>query len=60
MAWLGLVVTIGWNYRQHRHSRATICSITRRVLPRPAFVALWAGVAAGLGAHVWRGYKAYD
>lgn len=59
MAWLGLIATLGWNYRQHRHGRATICSTTRRALPRPAFLLAWASVAAGLAIHVWRGYRTY-
>lgn len=59
MAWLGLLATLGWNYHQHRHGRATICSVTRRTLPRPAFLLAWTAAAAGLAVHVWRGYQAY-
>ena len=56
MAWFGLVAALVHNYVQHRRGRPTICSVTRRVLPRPVS-------AAGLGigfvvlvVHVWRGY----
>ena len=59
MAWLGLAATLAWNYRQHRRGRATICSVTRRTLPRPAFLAAWTGLAAYLAIHVWRGYQPY-
>lgn len=58
MAWLGLIATLGWNYRQHRRGRPTICSVTRSVLPRPAFLTLGVVGALGLGIHVWRGYDA--
>lgn len=51
-----LVAAIVVNYRQHRHHRPTICSTTRRLLPRPAAaVGLCVGFAYLLG-HVLNGY----
>ncbi|WP_183092893.1 hypothetical protein [Nocardioides stalactiti] len=60
MAWIPLLASLAVNYLQHRRGRATICSVTRRVLPRAAFAALWAAVTTYLAVHVWRGYRAYD
>ena len=57
MAWLGLGLTIAWNWHEYRHGRPTICAVTRRALPRPAFLALGAAGAAALGIHVWNGYR---
>jgi hypothetical protein len=56
MAWLGLAATIAWNWHEHKHHRPTICSLTRRALPRPVFLATGVTGAVVLGVHVWRGY----
>lgn len=55
MAWLGLAFALGWNYSEHKHGRATICSSSRR-LPRPVLLAAYTAGAVGLGVHVARGY----
>lgn len=57
MAWFGLLAAIIWNYIAHRRGRPTICSVTRRVLPRLVSAT---GLIVGfvvLFIHVWRGYR---
>jgi len=56
VAWLGIGLTLGWNYAQHRRHKPTICSVSR-ALPRPTLLALYGVGAVGLGVHVWRGYR---
>lgn len=34
LPWAALLGTLGLNYRQHRHGKPTICSVTRRALCR--------------------------
>lgn len=57
MAWLGLAAALAWNYREHRRGRPTICSVTRRALPRPASAAALVTGFVVLLVHVWRGYS---
>lgn len=57
MAWLGIFTTVVWNYRRYRRGRITICGVTRRLIPRWAFLPLFLPAAAGLAIHVWRGYR---
>lgn len=55
MAWLGLLVTLRWNWHEHEHDRPTICRIVR-LLPRPVAMTLLAGIFTCLAVHIWRGY----
>lgn len=56
MAWFGLGAALAWNYLEHKRHRATICSTTRRYLPRPVSTAFLCAGSAALAVHVWRGY----
>lgn len=54
--WVPMAGTLTWNFLRHRRGKATICSTTRRIVPRPvAAVLLFVGFVA-LVAHVLDGY----
>lgn len=55
--WLPLAGTLGFNYARHRVGLSTICSTTRKYVPREvATVGLFAGFGVLL-VHVRRGYS---
>ncbi len=58
--WGPLAAALGWNYIRHRHKKPTICSTTRRLIPkRVACVLLFCGFVT-LVAHVLDGYDTND
>lgn len=58
MAWLALFVTVRWNWHEHTRGRATMCSVTRKLLPKWAVVVLIPAGALALLMHLIRGYPA--
>lgn len=46
-----LCAALAWNYTRHKRNQSTICSVTRRWLPWPLFVAGWALLTAWLLPH---------
>ncbi|WP_182377910.1 hypothetical protein [Nocardioides sp. WS12] len=54
--WLPLAGTLGFNVACHLVGLPTICSTTRKYVPRKVAMPLLAGGAVGLLVHVWRGY----
>jgi hypothetical protein len=53
---VGLLGVIALNYARHRRGLPTICSTTRRVLPRHISAAALGIGWLYLAVHVWRGY----
>lgn len=54
--WGPFAAALGWNYIRHRRRKPTICSTTRRIVPKPlAGLLLFVGFVA-LAAHVLDGY----
>jgi hypothetical protein len=56
MPWLGLGATLAWNLHRHRRGKSTICSITRRVLPKPRFLLGWGVFSWVMIRHILNGY----
>lgn len=67
MAWLGLLITVRWNYAVHERRQEcgdrcghwyhrTICNIFR-LLPRPVAMTILGGIFSTIGVHIWNGYK---
>lgn len=56
--WALLVAAVAVNYSEHRQGRSTICSTSRRRLPRPVLLGLYGAGAVSLGVHLARGYQA--
>lgn len=57
MALWGLLATVGWNLREHRAGRPTICSRTRAVVPPWLFLILWRAFSRWMERHIIDGYK---
>lgn len=54
--WGPMAATIGFNYACHRLGLPTLCSTTRRYLPREVAMTLLAIGVTTLGVHIYRGY----
>lgn len=55
--WVPMGATIGYNYLQHRRGRPTLCSTTRRIVPRRMVAGAVLIVAFdGLLTHFLNGY----
>lgn len=57
LPWGAMAGTLTLNYWQHRRNRPTICSTTRRFVPKPVVVVALCVGFAGLVAHVIDGYS---
>lgn len=54
--WVPLGATLAFNVGCHVVGLPTLCSTTRKYVPREVAMPLLAGGAVVLAVHVWRGY----
>ena len=54
--WAPLAGTLAYNYARHKVGLPTLCSTTRKYVPREVVAAGLSTGFVALLAHVWRGY----